>query len=97
MITDEDIACANAIYAAYEAGKSAPEIAAAHRRAGAREGRETMREDAWRAAWTAEPVPEYPVEREHLNAFQYGKDCAMAAIRTIPLDPTSTVSPGPLA
>jgi hypothetical protein len=47
------------------------------------EGRREMREEAWKAAWIAEPLEAFPVERKDLSAFRYGKDCAVAAIRAL--------------
>lgn len=41
-------------------------------------------EQAWRAAWGAEPLESAPVTTaSDKAAFQYGKDCATAAIRAL--------------
>lgn len=40
-------------------------------------------EAAWRAAWTAEPLPEAPIRPEDRQAFYYGRDCAAAAVREL--------------
>ena len=44
-------------------------------------GRLAGMEEAAMIGWRVEPLDGHPVAPEHLSAFQYGKDCAVAAIR----------------
>lgn len=41
---------------------------------------------AWRVAWRAQPLPEHPVLPADRAAFNYGRDCASAAVRALILD-----------
>lgn len=50
--------------------------------------REEALEEAWRAAWTAEPLPEVPLANPYERAtFNYGRDCATAAVKALSTHP----------
>jgi ribosomal protein L37AE/L43A len=40
-------------------------------------------DEAWKAAWKAQPLPDYPVSGSELAAFNYGRDCATAAVKAL--------------
>jgi hypothetical protein len=45
--------------------------------------RQEALDDAWRAAFAAQPLPEYPLRDGDQAAFTYGKHCAVAAIKAL--------------
>lgn len=83
---------AAAAIATMEAHRPPVTVASPGYEAGLAEGARLMQEAAWKAAWTAEPLPEHPLHGNDLSAFQYGKDCAMVAIRA--LSPPSIADDG---